>query len=307
MKSLTIRYGGWAIVTGATSGIGKSFAEQLARSGMHLVLVARSEDRLQDTANDLQERYGIRSRAMPLDLSLPLSAETLDLETRDLDVGLLINNAAVEQRGSYVCHTPNELKDANALNITTPSELGRRFGRRFVERGRGGILFVSGIIGYQAVPHLASYAAAKAHQLNLAEALYYELRPHGVDVLGLSPGLTKTPMVGRLGHAIRFGRIGMMKLRPDYVAKVGLTKLGRRPSIVVGLQYKVFSILTKRILSRASGAWLFGRLFRFAFADKSLLDPARILTPEQRGALRPEDNLIDRLYKATFRFLWNKC
>ena len=111
-------------------------------------------------------------------------------------------------------------------------------------------------------------AATKAHQVNLAEALYYELRPYGIDVLGLSPGLTRTPMVGRLEQSIRFGRVGMMKLLPDYVAKVGLKQLGKRPSVVVGLQYKVFAMLTKRFLSRAAGAWLFGTLMRIAFGDR---------------------------------------
>ena len=129
---------------------------------------------------------------------------------------------------------------------------------------------------------MANYAATKAHQVNLAEALYYELRPHGVDVLGLSPGLTQTPMVGRLEQSIRFGRVGMMKLRPDYVAKVGLKRLGRRPSVVVGRQYQFFAMLTKRVLSRATGAWLFGTLIRIAIGDKRLLDPTLNLAAPTR-------------------------
>ena len=119
--------------------------------------------------------------------------------------------------------------------------------------------------------------------MNLAEALYYEMRPLGVDVLGLSPGLPQTSMVGRLERTIRFGRVGMMKLRPDYVAQVGLRHLGRRPSVIVGLQYKFFAMLTKRILSRARGAWLFGRLMRFAFGDKSLLNSQVILHEPTRS------------------------
>ena len=142
-------------------------------------------------------------------------------------------------------------------------------------------------IGHQAVPYLASYAATKAHQLSLAEGLHYELRRHGVDVLGLSPGLTTTAMVGRLANDIRFGRIGMLPLRSRGVARAALAHLGRRPSAVVGLQYRFFAMLTKRILSRARGAWLFGTLFRFAFADKSLLDPIRHI-PERAKAATAE-------------------
>ena len=188
MKSLTTKYGGWAVVTGASSGIGKSFADQLARAGMNVVLVARSEEALHKTAEELRTQFSVQTRVLALDLAHPIAAETLDLETLDLDVGLLVNNAAVEQRGAFVRHSVEELRNAIDLNVTTPTDLGQRFGRRFVKRRSGGIIFVSGSIGYQAVPYMANYAATKAHQVNLAEALYYELRPHGVDVLGLSPG-----------------------------------------------------------------------------------------------------------------------
>lgn len=286
MKSFASRYGGWAVVTGATAGIGKSFAHQLARDGMHIVLVARSGDALQETAEELRTQYAIQTRVLALDLAHSMAAETLDLETLDLDVGLLINNAAVEQRGAFVSHSAEELRNAIALNVTTPTELGQRFGRRFVKRRRGAIIFVSGSIAYQAVPHLANYAATKAHQVNLAEALYYELDPFGVDVLGLSPGLTQTPMVGRLEQSIRFGRIGMMKLQPDHVAKVGLKQLGRRPSVVVGRQYQLFAMLTKRVLSRAAGAWLFGTLIRTAIGDNRLLDPTLSApTRKEKGSI----------------------
>ena len=273
MKSLTTTYGTWAVVTGASSGIGKSFAHHLARVGMNVVLVSRSENALEKAADELRSQYGIQTRVLALDLTQSIARETLDLETLDLDVGLLINNAAVEQCGAFVRHTTDELRAVIELNVTAPTELGQRFGRRFVKQGRGGIIFVSGSIGYQAVPNMASYAATKAHQVNLAEALYYELRPHRVDVLCLSPGLTRTPMVGRLERAINFGRVGMMQLTPDHVAKVGLRHLGRRPSVVAGWQYKFFAMLTKRVLSRAAGAWVFGTLVRIAFVDKTLLDP----------------------------------
>jgi short-subunit dehydrogenase len=276
MTSLTKklrRYGDWAVVTGASSGIGRSFAHQLASAGLNVVLVARSERALQGVSDALRENHGVQSRVLPLDLTESSASKKLESATADLDVGLLVNNAGIEQRGSFVGQSPEELREAIELNVTTPTDLGQRFGSRFVERGRGGIIFVSGSIGYQAVPHLASYAATKAHQLHLAEALHYELRGHGVDVLALSPGLTKTPMIARLEDAIHFNRIGMLKLTPDYVASVGLKQLGKRPSIVPGLQNKVLALLMKRVLSRAQGAWLFGKLLRFAFVDKSLLKP----------------------------------
>ena len=102
MKSLSAKYGGWAVVTGASSGIGRSIAERLAADGMNLVLVARSEQALQETADELRSRYSIQTRVLSLDLADPISPETLDLETIDLDVGLLVNNAAIEQRLSLI-------------------------------------------------------------------------------------------------------------------------------------------------------------------------------------------------------------
>lgn len=282
MKSFTEKYGGWAVVTGASSGIGKSFARQLAGAGLNLVLVSRSEATLDEIADDLRCEYDVQTRIIALDLRQPIARETLDLETRDLDVGLLINNAAAEQRGAFVRHSTDELCEVIELNVAAPTELAQRFGRRFVRRGRGGILFVSGSVGYQGVPHLANYAATKAHQVHLAEALYYELRPHGVDVLCL-----RTPMVGRLEEAINFGRIGMFQLRPDRVARTGLKHLGRRPSIVAGWQYRFFAFLTKRVLSRAAGAWLFGTLIRIAFVDRSLLDPLPSRSVANENGARP--------------------
>lgn len=276
MKSLTKRYGGWAIVTGASSGIGRRFAHRVATDGMNLVLVARSEDALQQTADEIHDQYAVQTRVLTLDLSQPISREILDRETVDLDVGLLINNAAVEQRGTFVRHSIEEIRQGLELNVTAPTELAQIFGRRFVKRGHGGIVFISGSIAYQAVPYLANYAAAKSHQLNLAEAMYYELKPYGVDILALAPGLTKTPMVRRLEESINFGRIGMLKLDPDLSAAAGLKYLGRKPSHTVGLQYQVFALLTKRVLSRAAGAWLFGTLIRSAFNDCSKLDPNNI-------------------------------
>ena len=207
MKSLASKYGGWAVVTGATAGIGKNFAHQLARDGMHIVLVARSEDALHETSEELRTEYAIQTRVLALDLAHPMAAETVDLETLDLDVGLLINNAAVEQRGAFVRQSAEELRNAIDLNVTTPTELRQRF-----------------------------------------------------------------------------GRVGIMKLRPGYVAKVGLKLLGRRPSVVVGGQYKFFAMLTKRVLSRAAEAWLFGTLIRIAIGDKRLLDPTFDLDQPARKA-----------------------
>ena len=147
VKSLTTKYGTWAVVTGASSGIGQSFAHHLARAGMNVVLVSRSQDALEKTANELRSQFAVRTRVLELDLSQPIARETLDLETLDLDVGLLVNNAAIEQRGAFVRHAPDEHRAAIELNVTAPTELGQRFGRRFVEQGRGGIIFISGSIG----------------------------------------------------------------------------------------------------------------------------------------------------------------
>jgi len=137
MNDFAGRFGPWAVVTGASSGIGEAFARQLAAKGIHLVLIARRDDRLRKLADDLQDRHSVNTRIVPVDLAaddfLPVIAEA----THDLDVGLLVNNAGVLRAGRFLDHDLHD--ELNQLNLNTRAVLvlAHHFGRRLRERRRG--------------------------------------------------------------------------------------------------------------------------------------------------------------------------
>jgi short-subunit dehydrogenase len=192
------RYGPWAIVTGASSGIGQAFAEHLARLGLHLVLVARSTDRLHELGNALTAAHGVRHRVVTLDLEEPAAAARLIEATADLDVGLLISNAGGGRPGLLLDQDLAALHRRFRLNAISHLELAHHVGRRLVARGGGGMLFVAALGGH-GIPHMAHDSAAKGYVLNLGEALHHELKGAGVDVTVLLPGNVETPIFDKLG------------------------------------------------------------------------------------------------------------
>ncbi|MGI9517361.1 MAG: SDR family NAD(P)-dependent oxidoreductase [Pirellulaceae bacterium] len=266
-------YGPWALITGASSGIGEQFARQLSEQGLNLVLVARRESVLNVLARELTDEFGINVVVVAADLATDVGRNAVKKAADELEIGLLINNAGVEQSGSFFRYTSRETTQLVDLNVTAPVDLAHHFGRQMVSRGRGGILFVASALGYQGVPWYANYAASKATLVNLAESLHYELKPLGVDVLALSPGITHTPMAERLNSDTNFASIGLRALSPRYVARVGLRNLGRRATVVPGIQYKAFGWMTKWLLPRSTSAWMFGKLMSRAFRNKSAMSP----------------------------------
>jgi short-subunit dehydrogenase len=192
-------YGPWAVVTGASSGIGRAFAEHLAAAGLHLVLAARSTDRLESLGDALSRTHGIAHRVVTVDLSRPDAASALVGATEDLDVGLLVSNAGGGRPGQLLDQRLDDLHRRFTLNATTHLDLVHAFGRRFVARGRGGIVLVSALGAIHGLPNMAHESAAKAYVLNLGEALHYELAPAGVDVTVLLPGNVDTPIIDAFG------------------------------------------------------------------------------------------------------------
>lgn len=177
------RYGPWAVVTGASSGIGKSTALQLGETGLNLLIVGRRHELLSDLATQLAGFSDIKTRVVVADLATPIGIKTVEDACKDLDVGLLVAAAGFGTSGSFLdADLPVELE---MLTVNCGALLGEClfFGRRFAKRGRGGIVLMASLVGFQGVPFSASYAATKAYVQNLAEALYVELRPLGIDVL----------------------------------------------------------------------------------------------------------------------------
>lgn len=192
-------YGPWAVVTGASSGIGRAFADHLAAAGLHLVLAARSTDRLETLGATLTRAHGVEFRVVTVDLSRPESAAALIEATADLDIGLLVSNAGGGRPGLFLDQNLDDLHRRFILNATTHLDLAHAFGRRFIARGRGGIVLVSALGAVHGLPNMAHEGASKAYVLNLGEALHYELTPAGVDVMVLLPGNIDTPIIDAFG------------------------------------------------------------------------------------------------------------
>ena len=193
MAGFVDRYGPWAVVAGASEGIGASFSTKLAARGMNLVLIARRTEPLEALASELRAIHPVEIRVHSLDLGQADSVSGMRDATESLDVGLLIYNAAYSPIGTFLEIDVEEHLKAVDVNVLGPLRMSHYFGRRFAQRGRGGIILMSSMSGLQGTAMVANYAATKAYDAILAEGLWYELREQGVDVLGCLAGATLTP------------------------------------------------------------------------------------------------------------------
>ena len=216
------RYGPWAVITGASDGIGREFAGRLAQAGLNLVLAARRKGILEDVANRLARDHGVQVETVTVDLATSSGVDELVARTRERDVGLLIASAGFGTSGPFVDARLNEELGMIDVNCRAVAALSHAFGRRFVDRKRGGILLMSSLVAFQGVPRAANYAATKAYVQSFAEALRLELKPLGVDVIASAPG----PI--RSGFATRASMTMGLAQTPRDVAGATLAALGRR-------------------------------------------------------------------------------
>ncbi|GCE24432.1 SDR family NAD(P)-dependent oxidoreductase [Dictyobacter kobayashii] len=187
------RYGQWALVTGAASGLGKEFTNQLAARQLNIVAVDIQPDKLQQQVSFLQQQYGVQVKPLLVDLSDPAFLAPVQRETAELEIGLVANVAGLSSVGPLLDIPLETLQRQIAINCYAPLTLSHHFGRLMRERGRGGIIFFSSASALQGTALVTNYAATKAYNLILAEGLWDELRSSGVDVLGFAPGATNTP------------------------------------------------------------------------------------------------------------------
>jgi len=227
-ERLRARYGPWALVTGASDGIGRAFAVRLAQAGVNLVLAARRREVLEGLSAELVAQNGIEARVVAVDLSRPEGIGTLLAETSTLDVGLLVASAGFGTSGSFIEGDLAPELEMIDVNCRAVAALSHAFGRRFSARGRGGMVLMSSLVAFQGVPRAANYAATKAYVQSLAEGLGVELAPRGVDVLASAPGPVKSGFAARASMTMSFAQSSAE------VASRTLSALGRRGTVRPG-------------------------------------------------------------------------
>lgn len=223
-----LRYGPWAVVTGASDGIGLACAHWLARQGLNLVLVARREDRLNALAAELGVRHSVKVRVVASDLAQPGGNAALLAAVADLDVGLLVAAAGFGSAGDLLDRPLAQELDMVDLNCRSVLEQVWLIGQRLRQRGRGGVVLFSSLLGFHGTPGSANYAATKAYVQSLAEGLRVEWRHSGIDVLASAPGPVHT------GFAQRAGMQMAQATTPEVVAHQTLSALGQQGTVRPG-------------------------------------------------------------------------
>ena len=233
IQQLQDKYGPWTVVTGASDGIGREFAHNLANAGFNLVLVARRKNVLDELAGSLSEHHGIQTKVIDADLAANADLQRVIEETQGLDIGLLVASAGFGTSGNYIDSPLAQELEMLDINCRALMTLTHEFGRRFAKRRGGGIVLMSSIVAFQGVPRAANYAATKAYVQTLAEGLSIELAPYGVDVVASAPGPVHS------GFAKRANMQMGMALKPELVARETLSALGLRRTIRPGWLSKI--------------------------------------------------------------------
>jgi len=261
------RYGPWALIVGGSDGIGAAFADALAARGIHLVLVARRQAVLHDLARQVRAAHGVEVWTAPIDASTAEAPEQIARTIDGLDVGLLVCNAAAAPVGPFLDMAPGRLDAVLDLNCRLAAHLSHVVGGRLARRGRGGIVLLSSMAGAQGTAQVAHYAATKAYLRVLAEGLWAELRPSGVDVLAVCPGLVATPTF----HASRARRATMVPppVSPESVVKEALAALGRRPVVIPGWRNRLAAAAAQRLLTRRAAVSLASARTRAMYPTES--------------------------------------
>ena len=244
------QYGSWALVTGASSGLGLAFIRLLAARGMNCVLVALEQDRLDEVAADLSARHGVECRAIGLDLAIDGAVDRVVEQVADIEIGLLINNAGIGCGGAFASRDPARVEQLVRLNCLATTMLTRAFLPGMLERGAGAIVIVSSLQAFIASPFEAIYCASKAYGLHFGESLWGELRGTPVDVITVCPAGMKTDFFKAEGFTeADCQRMHRVSQTPESIAALALRKLGRKPVVVPAVTLGV-SLLARMLPRR---------------------------------------------------------
>ncbi len=261
------RYGPWALVAGASEGLGEQFARQLASRGLNVVLVARREEVLRDVASAIEKSFGVEVRQCVVDLADADALRVIEAATSDIEIGLLVYNAALSIVGPFFAEPLERRLAEMEVNCVKPLALLHLFGCKMVERGRGGLLLMSSLASLQGSPNISHYAATKAWSRILAEGLWGELREEGIDVLTCVAGATRTP--GYLADRPEATGGFVPEMEPIDVAAQALARLGSAPSMIPGAVNRFAAFFMQRLLSRRASVLMMKSASRSVTSDSA--------------------------------------
>jgi uncharacterized protein len=253
--------GKWALVTGASAGIGVALATQLAAHGAHLVLTARRRDRLEELSRKLKAAHSIQTEVFVANLAKPDAPEEIYAFTKQkgIAIDLLINNAGFGQYGELTQVETQRLVDMVQVNCTAVVHLTRLFLPDMVARRQGDVLILASTASFQAVPYISTYAATKAFDLLFAEGLAEEMKPHGIRVCALCPGSTESEF-----HAVAGQEQFTSKHQEtaEKVARTGLQALAAGKSYVISGLGNYLGAQSQRIVPRRTVTRIAAKMFR---------------------------------------------
>jgi short-subunit dehydrogenase len=242
-------FGPWAVVTGASSGIGRELARQIAANGINVLLVARRLRLLEEAAAEIQRAFGVEARVLVADLTDPGASAQIAEATRENDVGLVVSNAGTANPGELLKQDSGELLRMFRLNAQVHLELAHHFGARLLRRGRGGILLTGAMGATDAVPYVVGDSASKSFVETLGKGLNFELRSSGVHVTVLVVGPTQTAIIDKFG--LDPATMPMRPMTTEQCAFEGLDALSRnRPTHINGRTNRLMTALIPAGLSR---------------------------------------------------------
>lgn len=248
------RYGRWAVVAGASEGLGAAFAEAFAARGMGLVLLARRADVLETLAADLRARHGVEVRTLACDLADASFGVRLGETCADLEVGVAVYNAAYSFVAPLLDRPLDDALRVVDVNVRGPLRFVHTLVPAMVARGRGALVLMSSLAGFQGSPRLAAYASSKAFLNTLGESLWGELGPKGVDVIASCAGAVRTP-----GYAKALRKEAPGTLDAAEVVEQTLAALGDRPLVIPGGVNKLATFFLRRLAPRSTAIGIMGR------------------------------------------------
>jgi short-subunit dehydrogenase len=255
------QFGPWALVTGASSGIGAEFARQLAGNGLNLVLVARRAHLLEGLGRQLQQASGIQYRVIQADLSIDSAVDMICEATEDLDIGVVISNAGTGAPAEFIQTEEEKLFEIIRLNALSHFRLVHYFGKRLAKRGRGGLLLTGAMGASGGIPYMANESATKGFILSLGLALHEEFRKYGVHLTVLITPPTDTPVIEKLG--LRRDKLPMKLLPVELCVSKALTALvANRSTVLPGRLFRIMNALVPASVSRNMSGKMFAQGMR---------------------------------------------